>query len=600
MSESDEAIRAARAALRRLLSSLHVLDALPERSRLLAVDANLPVHTVLTVVLSEQHPRMRSAHVNQGPQGAAGAPGATPNPSGTPLEETGQPGGGQMRREGPATEHSLLLSYGVVSPSLPSNVLAEVCEFDTPGKLRGDVALPGPTEDGTDEKTPAVRRWTSPDDGWGMNLPMQDLEKMPMGMPVTVGELADFLVHACESTPAEAKPKGIADGTSQRWAEPVGVNSTAKVSEEKRKPAKQPRDMLDWTLSQWRAHRLKISGHTDSEPPPSNPVESASRLFVEERPRSSGPVLVHRVPLAPPRPILCTDDPEASLLKAVELLLAYPELDALPIVSPVRCTVVAHLTLSYCLAFILSRLRGPELSPLANLMVGAQEVDGGGPPEHRVFSSPSSPESGRPDSWAERRTPAAQQLPPWVLRRSQPLRELLMFFARTHHSGVPVVEESGGVLGLLSRRDLLHFLDLAMQSQRRCEDGNDNAASIETDGVTFDTAAPVEAVLDALQRFRGQAITDEGVSTSPLPGANTCVGATFVYEKQLSLKALLLRVLGAKNRKLLFVKDNGGSLPQLLRVLSVGDVWHLLIGCDQELAEHTGNAGDEPLVATDI
>merc|ERR1719277_2790066 len=113
-------------------------------------------------------------------------------------------------------------------------------------------------------------------------------------------------------------------------------------------------------------------------------TRSQSQLLVEERPRTAGPVLVHRVPFAPPRPILCTDDPEASLLKAVELLLAYPELDALPVVSPVRCTVVAHLTLSYCLAYMLPRMRGADLAPLAGVLVGGGG-GGGGAPALRKF-----------------------------------------------------------------------------------------------------------------------------------------------------------------------------------------------------------------------
>uniref|UniRef100_A0A7S2MZV3 CBS domain-containing protein n=1 Tax=Alexandrium andersonii TaxID=327968 RepID=A0A7S2MZV3_9DINO len=593
--EGDEAIKQARAALRSLLSSLHVLDALPERSRMLAVDAELPFHTVLTAVFSEQHPRPHCSFPQQGLQGAGG-PGAAA--LGAPQTDAPQPGSGagQMRREGQAApaEPPPALSCGVVSPSLPSNVLAEVCEFDSSGNRRlAAQAEPAPPEDGADERSPTRRRWTSPDDGWGMNLPMQDLEKMPMGMPVTVGELADFLADACASKPPEASQKDGAEHEPQRWAEPVGGTSPAKPLEDGRCTAEGGKDMLDWTVAEWRAHRLKMSGHKE-EPEPSadeNDVSSASRLFVEERPEHCGPVLVHRVPLAPPRPILCTDDPEATLMKAVELLLTYPELDALPIVSPVRCTVVAHLTLSYCLAYMMGRMRGNDLLALANLMVSAQDAADSGTPAQRVFDSSSLPEPERNgECWAERRVPAVDQ-PPWVLRRSQPVRELLLFFARTHHSGVPVVEDGGGVVGLLSRRDLLHFLDLAMQSARRCSDlGVESVA--ETDRVGFDTTAPIEGMLETLQRCR-TTTADEGASATALPGGPPAatsakgsgfVGASLIYEQQLTLKALLLRLLNAENRKLLFVQDTGnGSPPRLLRVLSVGDVWHLLIGDSQEL-----------------
>jgi len=539
-----------------------------------------------------------------------------------------------MRREGQAAEEPLpLLSCGTVSPALASNVLAEVCEFDSWGEQRrasqGELA---PPEDGVDEKSPARRRWTSPDDGWGLNLPMQELEKMPMGMPVTVGELADFLAHACSSSPSEAMPKDGADNAPQRWADPVGEPTAAKASEENRCSAEGCSDMFDWSLAQWRAHRLKLSGHKALGEAPARSdfvhcpscrlewrapgpdgggctqcsgkladgslaeAESASRLFVEERPRFCGPVLVHRVPLAPPRPILCTDDPEASLLKAVELLLCYPELNALPIVSPVRCTVVAHLTLSYCLAYTLGRMRGSDLLPLANLTVNAQDGVDGGTPAHRVFDSASAPE--HTDCWAERRAPAVGQSP-WVLRRSQPLHELLAFFARTNHSGVPVVEDGGGVVGLLSRRDLLHFLDLAMQSARRCNDKG-AGASLETDNVAFDATAPIEVMVETLQRYRVP-LADEGTSAGAMPGGLSGIGATLIYEQNLPLKALLLRMLGAENRKLIFVQDTGnGSPPRLLRVLSVGDVWHLLIGDrSQEAPERTGETAEGSLEVTD-
>lgn len=56
-----------------------------------------------------------------------------------------------------------------------------------------------------------------------------------------------------------------------------------------------------------------------------------------------------------------------------------------------------------------------------------------------------------------------------VLRQgqSQALEELLHFFAKTHHSTIPIVEDTKGSLVYnLSRRDLLSYLDLAMQSAR--------------------------------------------------------------------------------------------------------------------------------------
>jgi len=361
---------------------------------------------------------------------------------------------------------------------------------------------------------------------------------------------------------------------------------------------------------------------------------------VQDRPDVSGQVWVHLVPGAPPRPILCTDDPEASLMKAVELLLAYPELDALPIVSPVRGTVVAHLTLSYCLAYMLSRLCGNELLPLVNLSVcGVQEgADEDGMPVHRVFSNSSVPASGRVESWAERPLSSVSRQPAWVLQHSQPVRDLLLFFARTYHSGIPVVEDGGGgggVLGLLSRRDLLHFLDLALQFARSTsssDEGNDSCGPPSWDSaVCFDANAPLKLMLDALQRFRPRSAEDGAGAGTPATavtapqvvpllasgealgapaGTPGIVGATLVYEQRLPLKVLLLQVLAAENRKILFVKDVGnGCPPKLLRVIAVSDVWRLLVGTEREAREDQFRSGapngsvpsqEEPLQATDM
>merc|ERR1719188_1671897 len=160
-----------------------------------------------------------------------------------------------------------------------------------------------------------------------------------MGMPMTVGELCDFLLHACED----------------------------------RQAASGEADPLDWSLAQWRAHRLNLRGDKGAEEPEELDSQPTCGQQIEEL--ALGRVLVHRVPFAPARPILCIDDPEASLMKAADLLLTYPELDALAIVSPIRGTVVAHLTLSYCLAYAVGTMRGETLAPLAELQVRAADPD---------------------------------------------------------------------------------------------------------------------------------------------------------------------------------------------------------------------------------
>lgn len=529
---STDEIRAARDALRQLLKELHVLDALPERSRMLAVDAELQVDSILSTVLAEQHPQTQNQRSSTVHSGGCGT-----------TEDASREGGGtaQMRREGVgAPEENLhAISVGIVSPALPSNVLAEVCEFEICGTSRSEVEA----EKSDEDAAPQLRRqWTSPDDGWGMHLssiPMQDLEKMPMGMPFTVGELADFLCHACSQTDVK-KEAETGDAVDD--------------------------DELDWSLSRWRAHhqRLQRQEHGEGggeDDPCQADKKEAARLFIEESGTSAGPVLVHQAPFAPARPILCTDDPDASILKAVELLLAYPELDALPIVSPVRCTVVAHLTLSYCLAYILPKMRGADLSPLTALMVkGSMD---GSPPTVRKFDA----SAYKTQNWAVKQSLEILQSP-LVLTQSQTLQELLTFFAKTHHSGAPVIEEngSGGVLGLISRRDFLNYMDLAMQSEKRRLESSETNGNSEF--VNFELGTSIEVLLQILRQYR--------------PEAGPCVGATIVRDEELSLKDATLRLLAAENKKLLFVQAQGES--KLLRIFSVSDLWRVLIGSSQERA----------------
>eukprot|EP00929_Paragymnodinium_shiwhaense_P013257 TRINITY_DN12111_c0_g1_i1.p1 TRINITY_DN12111_c0_g1~~TRINITY_DN12111_c0_g1_i1.p1 ORF type:complete len:765 (-),score=144.55 TRINITY_DN12111_c0_g1_i1:136-2430(-) len=710
---SDEVL-VARVALKSFLSGLHVLDVLPERSRMLAVDAQLPVHSVLSTVISEQHPRpphewrrMRrrngSGDNTRGQDrwtdprtSGPGRAGVTIGEDAAGLTMMSRDNRG-MRREAASLvstwageEYSLpTLSLGVPPPALPSNVLVEVCEFNSSSAAASTAAAHSPV-DGTAsghaadsggagaaaiEREPSMRRWTSPEDGWGreQSLPMQDLAQMPMGMPVTIGELSDFLLLAslgtCSSSDSgvsaqggAADEDGKADGPA-RWAEPRKQDGAAAAGGGEEACTQGGRnnigdnaepggdDMMDWSLAQWRTQRLfggqaagpsalasseSRAGEDDAA------SEAASRLHVEERARVQGlgPVLVHRVPSAPPRPILCTDDPEASLLKAVQLLLAYPELDALPVVSHIRCTVVAHLTLSYCLTYLVNRLRGPELMPLGDLLMDAE--GGTGPVQRRVFkasevasfsstgdlmpwacpATPSGSGGGRSNSdslWAWQRnrpdggTPASSTTtvpavgPQWVLTKQQPLQDLLVFFAQTHYSSVPIVEDeaSCGVLGVLSRRDLLQFLDLTLQSAniRRVEEKLQQDTEAPTDGdrvlsedanIVFDVSAPVEAVLATLRRVRSKPSEEPAqllsagmlpsmqAAPNETPAAGANVGAVLVYEKELSLKALLLRILGCQNRKLLFVKEQEGKpdTPTLRRLVSVSDIWLLLVGND--------------------
>ena len=527
MGTSSDEVQKAQAALRQILAAVHVTEVLPERARMLAVDAKLPMQCVVHTILSEQHMQR--------------TPGQMPVDS----HSHGGGAGDMLRREGRERhlddDESTRLCTGTVAAAFPTDVLAEVCEIDAVSLLPE-----GPPQGQDDEKTTTVRRWTSPDDGWGTHLIPSDLEKMPMGMPVTVGELADFLSHAC----------------------------TPQASDH----------IFDWSLEQWRAHRMKAS-----QVPDSDGQEKTSHLDLVEGP--SGPLLVHRVPSAPPRPILCADDPEATLLKAIQLLLAYPKCNALPVVSPIRLTVMAYLTLSACLAFILNRLRGEQLLPLAQLKVGG-EVQVGTGSEQKKFEYASYVEPSVAEAEGSNSS--------WVLSETQPLRELLHFFAKTHHTTIPVVEDAKGSLVYnLSRRDLLSYLDLAMQSAR-CPSETPN------ERIIFDPSAPLDVVVKALKRYKvddsrlravevatnmlqEQSLLDGLMAEAPRDpkGQTDLPGASISYDKELTMKDLILCLLEADNRKVFLVQDAGDKMPKLRQIVSASDVWRVLIGneADDKITE---------------
>jgi len=369
---------------------------------------------------------------------------------------------------------------------------------------------------------------------------MNDFEGMLMGTPMTVGEISAFLAAACKA------PSAIQGNDAEPNGDSANVTNSGDVD-----------DMFDWSLARWRQHCMETHGRECDLPAFHNPIDPTAHLFVEERPfPGGGSVLVHRVPFAPPRPILCIDDPEASMLTTLELLFAYPELDALPIVDPTQNIVVGHLTFTYCLSQALNSLSGSDLMPLAEVPVKLGET---GVSQQRVFSSVVSVE----EEHLEHHNKSL-----WVLKQTQPLSELLAFFTSTSFSTVPVVEDDGCVLGLLTRRHLIDFLDLSMQSANK---------GLEDDSICFDAEAPIKVVLEALQRF----LPPQKEKMNECKGG-VGTGASFVYGGELSLKNALLRVLAAANNKLLFVEDPAShpgknEAPQLLGLVSAGDIWQLLI-----------------------
>jgi len=411
-----------------------------------------------------------------------------------------------------------------VAAYLASNVLAEICEFsDEHRKERSDSK--------TNDNAEKVQRrsWTGPNDGWGCH-PNTQVEGETMGWlqkPFTVQELAEFLVYSeCEES------------------------------------------ALDWHLAAWR--QLKEESSCDAQQPQA--VRHGSLLTELPSPThmSAGVgeehnVLVQRTEGAPPRPMMRIDEQDSTFLRAVELLLHHPELNALPIVSMTQRTVLAHLTLAECLAVLVQHLRG-KTKDLGEILL---------PDDEREFVQ------WKTIKDAVRAEESLEGVCV-VLDAEDALYDLLEFFALTHYSAVPVVSKGNVLVGVLGRRNLLQFMDLCMEScAAQCP--NDESPP-ETDptprpekvddknGVApiyFDTCLSLREVIQTLEEYSSEKKEKDEKPTGPAKffGTGTMTAMP-------TLKNILCHILLSDNHKIAFIDTDR---PILRRFLHVEEVIKLIL-----------------------
>mmetsp|Transcript_334 Transcript_334/g.1152 ORF Transcript_334/g.1152 Transcript_334/m.1152 type:complete len:543 (-) Transcript_334:10-1638(-) len=519
----------ARKHVRQLLAKIHVTDIMQERSSVLAIDVQLSMSAIIRTVLAEQHIRFRPRPTDS----------AKPVEGSSPLPGRAADGGAMQRRKSGGLQAAAEL--GNVSPGLPSDVLAEACELD-PQPRRTN------SNSSSDLKEEFLCRQLS-------GISVADHDDIPVDNPVTIGEVCAFLDEALQSL------------------DPSSTSGADKI-------ASSGEGLFNCSLEHWRHVRRQ-------QQPMRRAGGSSSRLVLANRSRTGeNPVIVHEVDFSLPRPLVSMDDPDANILKVVELLLAYPELGALPVVSPSRRTVVAHLTLASCLASCLEVLKGAELQALSELLVVACPSKEGIGQAQKVFSADVQQDTTPPDRrWVEKQT-ASENTSLEVLCETQTLGDLLDFFQKTHHSRVPIVEEggSGCTCGILARRDVLQLLDLALQDSSGVESCVD--LDVETP-VRFDPRLPLRDVVQILQQHQAPLPADEQAMANENRGfRNMLYGATSIEAESLPLSKAVLNVLVAANRSLIFVKGCSPSSPedaktrrqQLLRLFTVSDAWQLLLG----------------------
>lgn len=423
-----------------------------------------------------------------------------------------------------------------VAASLASNVLAEICEFsEEKSELR---------EENEDGNSPQRRSWTGPNDGWGCHPKIEGETMGWLQMPFTVQELAEFLAYS--SSECE-------DGS-----------------------------MLDWDLSRWRKLKEESQG---ADAYGEEQILSRHGSLLTELPSPSSAkdregswpstlsTLVQRAGGAPPRPMLRIDEPESTFLRAVELLLMHPELNALPVVSMIQRTVVAHLTLAACMAMLVQQFRGKSVEPLGELMLPDT-------PQDFVL-------------WKDTREAliAGEELDGdcVVLHAdNDSLRDLLDFFAQTNYTAAPVVTDGNVLVGVLGRRNLLQFLDLCMEScaivKRDDPDQGQTSEVDQREPTPKDKAEapqPEELYFDISLSLRQVIRTLEQHLPEDRPKYFGCGTTT----KTLPLKNLLCEILLSDNHKVALI-DMEGENAIIRRLIHVDEVMKFLIYGDSEV-QHT-------------
>jgi len=527
---------------RTILQKVHVVDILPERSTVCTVDSGLPIYEILTSLLAICH-RSREAWQSDNP--------TTENAANPPIQA--EP----------------------VATFLSSNILAEVCEFspeDSQSAASPTVSSPAASghkrqrsdrpsgessageaaEEDDDTGTGQHRNWTGIDDGWGQ----------AQGSP-TVG-VTEPEVASSKEDPYDLlfdKFRNEAEGEAMGWLQmPFTVTELAEFLLHS---LSGDGSILDWDLSHWRRYKeesilkkngirgrslrqgslfteLPLSPQTSDQP---NLIPSPSTLMQLIQGGS-----------VPPRPMLRIEDPESTFLRAVEILLAHPELSALPVVSMVQRTVVAHLTLSQCLALLLQHFRGEEIAPLAEITLSET-------PQHIL-------------RWQNEKQSEVLASKDGVPKDScicmdadkDTLRDLLEFFSKTNFTAVPIITENNFLIGVIGRRNLLQLLDISMESSYRVQSKQANPG----EDIPFDVTWPLRQVIETLERY------------TP-PNNNRFFGTGFTTEI-LPLSILLCEILLSDNHKVVVVEPHGEHAV-LRQFIHVDEVMRTLLFGDGDLPE---------------
>eukprot|EP00397_Hematodinium_sp_SG-2012_P028216 GEMP01029699.1.p1 GENE.GEMP01029699.1~~GEMP01029699.1.p1 ORF type:complete len:565 (+),score=121.50 GEMP01029699.1:22-1716(+) len=485
------------------LSKIHVVDMLPERSTVCTFDASLPIYEMISTLVAVNH---------------------------RPLEA--------WLSDNTSSDAETKLQVEAVAANLASNVLAEICEFfedksatHTPGGgIKEEKSVGFDRGSGGDEKTsepPQQRPWSGPSDEWGCHLTVEGETMGWLQMPFTVQELAEFL--AFSSSESE-------DGS-----------------------------MLDWDLSRWRKHkeqptgeahkRVRLGSFLTELPSPGPPSDDGAL-------QSPTGTLVQRTEGAPPRPMLRIDEPDSTFLRAVDLLLLHPELNALPVVSLSPRTVVAHLTLAECMALLVQHLRGKNVEVLGELTL---------PDTHQTFVQ-----------WKEKKDVImmGETLKDECIvlhADNDTLLDLLDFFAHTIFTAAPVVTDGNIFVGVLGRRNLLQFLDLCMGScvtakrerelqeemtHEKHEDREECREALEE--IVFDVSLPLRQVIQTLQNY-----SKETGEESHFFGAGTTT-------ESLPLKSLLCKIILSDNHKVAMIETVDEQV-FLRRFIHVDEVMKLIL-----------------------
>eukprot|EP00392_Amoebophrya_sp_AT5.2_P005992 g6002.t1 len=326
------------------------------------------------------------------------------------------------------------------------------------------------------------------------------------------------------------------------------------------------RETAEQSLDKWREENFNLL----CGPSRARPSRTSERSKIVPENSKKKTVMYHVDGRTPPRPMLCVDDRDATVLRAIELLLTYPDLNALPIVNPSTATVVAHVTLGQLLAYTAIQTRDPAMSALAEIEVTARTTGGNLVYRQSTNASLYRGNSGTVTEEKDEQTNRGVKNK-W---RTAVVRDGFLSATSSFSSTKP---NAGSSAAILHHRTAEHEQCFFYPgTNRKRVAGDDHAAadsalssypmSLKPERLLFDVDTSVGKVLDILYEAE--------MKKNTLPGNRLMPGCTVITKPVASMREAMPLVLGDRATRVVFLDPRDRLLT---RIFTAGDALALLL-----------------------